>query len=88
MKNKQTKAERVKAVRQIFAKFGVDISQVHLGVHSNSIDMSGVLIKYSGDDFSAAEIRGLVDALGDYGHISSSLSNWDLTNGEVRRLEK
>ena len=50
--------------------------------------MSGVLIKYSGDDFSAAELRGLVDALGDYGHISSSLSNWDLTNGEVRRLEK
>ncbi|MBC74567.1 MAG: hypothetical protein CME64_00980 [Halobacteriovoraceae bacterium] len=88
MKNKKSKAEKVKFVRQILAKFSIDISQLHLGVHSNCIDMSGVLKKYNGDDFTAAELRGFVDALAEFGHITTSLSNWDLTNGEVRKLEK
>ncbi|MCO4756105.1 MAG: hypothetical protein KC478_16605, partial [Bacteriovoracaceae bacterium] len=68
MRSKQSKAERVKEVKQVLAKFSVDITQLHLAVHSSTIDMSGVLLKYSGDEFNVGELSSLVDALAGYGH--------------------
>ena len=88
MKSTQSKGERVKEVRRILAKFGVDVQQIHLSVRSNSIDMSGNLVNYDGSELGSGEVSALVNALSPFGHLTTSLANWNLTNGEIVKLEK
>lgn len=82
----QSKAEKVKEVRRVLAQFGVDVQQLHLSVHSSSIDMSGSLLKYDGSELALGEVNALVKALASFGHLTTTLTEWDLTNGEIKKL--
>ncbi|MEX0798571.1 MAG: hypothetical protein WD025_03965 [Bacteriovoracaceae bacterium] len=87
MKPNISKAQRVKDVRRVLAQFGIDIQQLHLSVQSNSIDLAGVLLKYDGSELSSGEVTALVNSLSSFGFLSTSLANWNLTNGEIVKLE-
>lgn len=86
MRDKQSKAGKVKDVRRVLAQFGVDVQKLHLSVHASSIDMSGSLVKYDGSGFAFGEISALVNALSSFGHLTTDLAEWNLTNGEIVKL--
>lgn len=86
MKKTKSRAERNKEIRRILAQFKVDVQQVSLAINPNSVDLSGVLVKYDGSDLSNGEIVNLVQALLPYGFLTTSLSNWNLTNGEIIKI--
>lgn len=88
MREKQSKAARVKEVRRVLAQFGVDVQKLHLSVYSSSLDLSGSLVKYDGSELVYGEVNALVKALADFGQLSSTLAEWDLTNGDIIKLSQ
>lgn len=87
MKGNQSRAEKVKGVRRVLAQHGVDVNQLHLNVYHNSLDLSGNLVKYDGSELAFGEVSALVRSLGTFGSLSTTLSTWDLTGGEIVKLE-
>lgn len=87
MKGNQSRAEKVKGVRRVLAQHGVDVNQLHLNVYHNSLDLSGNLVKYDGSELVFGEVSNLVKSLVVFGSLSTTLSTWDLTGGEIVKLE-
>ncbi len=88
MKGNQSRAEKVKGVRRVLAQHGVDVNQLHLSVYHNSLEISGNLVKYDGSELAFGEVSALVRSLTPFGSLSTTLSSWDLTGGEIAKLER
>jgi hypothetical protein len=82
----KSRAERNKEVRRILAQCSIDIQQISLAVNPNSVDLSGVLVKYDGSELNNGEVVNLVQALLPFGFLTTTLSNWNLTSGEITKI--
>lgn len=88
-KERASRAELNKDLRRILAKYHVDTSSIAFSASNYSVSLSGLLIRTDGSEFNSGALQPLVDELqSKYGNIDSDLSNWDLTGGSIRKLDK
>lgn len=86
-KKKPSRAETSKKVRQMFTKHGVDLAEIQITASSSQVSIGGWLLRHDGSELAFPQVKALVDDLmNECGFITTSLGNWDLTAGQIKKL--
>lgn len=88
-KKRTSRFENNKKLRKILVQSGVDTSQLQFSTGFNSINISGYLIKHSGEDLSYEEVdRIYKEFLKVAAYVNSTISNWYISASSIYKVKQ
>ncbi len=85
LKKDRSRHEVNKLLRRIFAKHCVDLSLLSYSAGLTYINLTGILLKLDGSEFTVACAKNLAEDICEVGQLTTDLANWELYNGIVKR---
>jgi hypothetical protein len=85
---KPSRAETNKKIRNIMTKHGVDLAECQISATSTQVSLGGWLVRHDGSELAFPQVKALTDDLmNECGYVTTQLGNWDLTGGQIKKLE-
>ena len=79
--------EKFPRIREILSSHLVLLEELTITCSHKSVLLGGLLKKKDHSDYTAQEIKNLIEEISRVvPHVSSQLANWDLNNGRIHKI--